>query len=97
MDEAVECSQSGRSAKGHMCWVEMAMNTYFRRGGTLGNIRLDAHSRLYLMQMEEPERDWRVHSGVMGHEVVKETVREVFGVSSEQRKEDEETWCWMME
>lgn len=49
------------------------------------------------MQMEEPERDWRVHSGVMGHEVVKETVREVFGVSSEQRKEDEETWCWMME
>lgn len=48
LDEAVECSQSGRSrgwssAKGHMCWMEMAMNTYFRRGGTLSNIRLDAH------------------------------------------------------
>lgn len=25
------------------CWMEMAMNTYFRRGGTLSNIRLDAH------------------------------------------------------
>lgn len=48
LDEAVEYSQSGRSrgwssAKGHMCWMEMAMNTYFRRGGTLSNIRLDAH------------------------------------------------------
>lgn len=29
-------------------------------------------------------------------EVVKETVQEVFGVSSEQRKEDKKTWCCLV-